>query len=50
LNAQATTAEVIQAELDQLRKEGAEKDAANNNLDDRRYDAEIALANDRRTF
>jgi hypothetical protein len=50
LNAQAATAEVIQAELDQLRKEGAEKDAANDNLDDRRYDAEIALANDRRTF
>lgn len=50
LDTQVATTQVIQAELDQLRKEGAEKDAANNNLDDRRYDAETALANDRRTF
>ena len=50
LNAQAATTEVIQAELDQLRKEAADKDAANDNLDDRRFDTEMALANGRRAF
>ena len=50
LDAQVATTRAIQAELDQLRKEGEEKDAANDNLDDRRFDAEMALANDRRNF
>lgn len=32
-----------------MQEEGEEKDTENDNLDNRRYDAEIALANDRRT-
>ena len=50
LNAQATTTDAVRAELDQLRKEAVEKDAANDDMDDRRFDAEVALANDRRAF
>ena len=40
----------LQAELRQLREENEQKDAANKGLDDRRFDAEVALTNDRRTF
>jgi hypothetical protein len=32
------------------KRDGEEKDAANDNLDDIRFDAEMALTNDRRTF
>ena len=40
----------LQSELQRLREESKQKDAANEGLDDRRFDAEVALANDRRAF
>ena len=40
----------LRAELHRLREESAQKDAANEGLDDRRFDVEMALANDRRAF
>jgi hypothetical protein len=45
-----STLKELQAELHRLREESEQKDAANEGLDDRRFDAEVALANDRRAF
>ena len=47
---QIATTHSLEAGLDQLRKDGEEKDAVNDELDDKRFDAEVALANDRRAL
>lgn len=47
---QIATTHDLEAALDQLRKDGDEKDAVNDASDDRRFDAEVALANDRRSL
>lgn len=47
---QVATTHSLEAGLDQLRKDGEEKDAVNDDLEDRRFDAEVALANDRRAL
>ena len=50
LDARFVEMEELRAELHRVREESEQRDAANEELDDRRFDAEVALANDRRTF
>ena len=50
LDAQCVRAEQLQAEMRRLQQEMERKDATNEELEDQRYGAEVALANDRRAF
>jgi chromosome segregation ATPase len=50
LDVRSVDMQELQAELHRLREDIERKDAANEGLDDRRFDAEVALANDRRAF
>lgn len=50
LDVQAGDMQELQAELHKLREENERKAAANEELDDSRFDGEVALANDRRAF
>ena len=50
LDTHSTSIQQLQAESQRLRQEIERRDAANEELDDRRFDAEVALANDRRAF
>ena len=50
LDVSAVDIQALQAELHQLQEENERKAAANEELDDSRFDAEVALTNDRRAF
>lgn len=50
LDAQTVQTDHLQDELSQLRQELESKDANNDELEDDRFDAEVALANNRRAF
>jgi hypothetical protein len=50
LDVRSVDMQELQAELHRLREDIERKDAVNEGLDDRRFDAEVALANDRRAF
>ena len=50
LDVSAVDMQALQADLRQLREEHERKTTANEELDDSRFDAEVALTNDRRAF
>ena len=50
LGAHSATIQQLQGELHQLRHEGEQKDATDEELEDQGFDAEVALSNDGRAF